>query len=169
MPPGAGPNESETQQPQLPAEISETANSYAVARPSSTRENDSPRETSNATAAPKPAREATERTTVAAATPRPKKTTPTVTAPKRAKPAGDVATAANAMPPVPRGAVRAEYLGTTPDGNLVFGLPSSERGYVAPAEPRRRRSRRAAPEPAANVDALPAEPAILPAEPVDDE
>ena len=67
------------------------------------------------------------------------------------------------MPPIPRGAVRAEYLGTTPDGNLVFGLPSSERGYVAPADSRRRRSRRPANE------VLPAEPAILPAEPVDDE
>jgi hypothetical protein len=70
------------------------------------------------------------------------------------------------MPPVPRGAVRAEYLGTTPDGNLVFGLPSSERGYVAPAESRRR-SRRA--QPPSDVQVLPAEPAVLPALPPDDE
>jgi hypothetical protein len=64
------------------------------------------------------------------------------------------------MPPMPRGAVRAEYLGTTPDGNLVFGLPSEQRGYVAPE--RRRRSRRP-------VDVLDAEPAVLPALPPDDE
>jgi hypothetical protein len=162
MPPGAGPDVSQTQ---LPAEISETANSYAVPRESAARESETARTTSTAAPAPKPARETTERTTTvaSAATPRPKKTTATATPPKRARPATDVADAGGAMPPIPRGAVRAEYLGTTPDGNLVFGLPSSERGYVAP-DSRRRRSRRPA-----SADVLPAEPAILPAEPVGDD
>jgi hypothetical protein len=173
MPPGAGPDESRPDG--LPAEISETANSYAVARrdndtaeqPKVTETERSPAPTP-APAARETAREKTASTTVAsAATPRPKKSTPVVAAPKRAtRPAPEVAETANAMPPVPRGAVRAEYLGTTPDGNLIFGLPSSERGYVAPGESRRRRSRRAAP---ANVDVLPAEPAVLPALPADDE
>ena len=69
-------------------------------------------------------------------------------------------------PPVPRGAKRARYLGSTPEGDLVFGLPSNERGFVAPPanqgdQPRRRRARRVAPEP------TPQREMILPAEPVD--
>jgi hypothetical protein len=170
MPPGAGPDE--TRADGLPAEISETANSYAVAR----SDNDTPErpkatETEPASVpatAPKTVRQKSPSTTVAsAATPRPKKSTTVAAAPKRApRPNTEVAEATNAMPPIPRGAVRAEYLGTTPDGNLVFGLPSAQRGYVAPGESRRRRSRRAAP---ANVDVLPAEPAVLPALPADDE
>jgi hypothetical protein len=45
-----------------------------------------------------------------------------------------------ALPPIPRGSKRARYLGTTPDGALVFGMPSNEQVYVAPPEnsPRRR-------------------------------
>ncbi len=71
-------------------------------------------------------------------------------------------------PPVPRGTKRARYLGTTPEGDLVFGLPSNERGFVAPPanqgdQPRRRRARRVAPEP------TPQREMILPAEPVDPE
>jgi hypothetical protein len=64
-------------------------------------------------------------------------------------------------PPVPRGAKRAKYLGTTPEGDLVFGLPSDERGYVQPGNRRNRRNR--------VRRALPVEepPMVLPAEPVD--
>ena len=54
-----------------------------------------------------------------------------------------------ALPPVPRGSKRARYLGTTPDGALVFGMPSTdERVFVAPPPAEnssRRRGRRAAP------------------------
>lgn len=60
-----------------------------------------------------------------------------------------------------RGVVRAQFIGTTPDGNLIFGLPSSQRGYVAaPASDRdssRRRNRRAA-EPRQELPVLPALP-----------
>lgn len=34
------------------------------------------------------------------------------------------------QPPVPRGAVRAQFIGTTPDGEWVFGLPSDKKGTV---------------------------------------
>ena len=47
-----------------------------------------------------------------------------------------------ALPPVPRGSKRARYLGTTPDGALVFGMPSSERVYAAPPPAPARSSRR---------------------------
>ena len=46
------------------------------------------------------------------------------------------------LPPIPRHAVRAQYLGTTPDGEMVFGVPSSQRYYLPPEERRRERSRR---------------------------
>lgn len=67
-------------------------------------------------------------------------------------------------PAPPRGAKRAQYLGTTPEGDLVFGLPSDQRGYVAPpgSDSRRRRSR-AELEPARDPEM------VLPAEPVDPE
>lgn len=64
-------------------------------------------------------------------------------------------------PPVPRGTKRAKFLGTTPEGDLIFGLPSDQRGYVAPpAERRTRRTRRVA-EPASDPER------VLPAEPLD--
>jgi serine/threonine-protein kinase len=68
-----------------------------------------------------------------------------------------------ALPPVPRGSKRARYLGTTPDGALVFGMPSNERVFVSPPPPAgspRRIIRRALPE----ADAPPPR-----AEPVDPE
>ncbi|MDQ6809694.1 MAG: protein kinase [Verrucomicrobiota bacterium] len=52
------------------------------------------------------------------------------------------------QPPVPRGAVRAQFIGTTPDGEWVFGLPSDKQGTVRlppnddASNRRRRRSRR---------------------------
>lgn len=65
-------------------------------------------------------------------------------------------------PPVPRGATRAKYLGTTPQGDLIFGLPSEQRGYVAPptygGDHRRVRRARPVAEPPAEETALPAEP-----------
>ncbi len=74
---------------------------------------------------------------------------------------------ADARPPVPRGAVRAEFLGTTADGNLIFGLPKAERGYVAaPASGRegasRRRARRVLTEPVSEL--TPVLPALPPDE-----
>ena len=43
-----------------------------------------------------------------------------------------VASVANHSAPLPRGSVRAKYLGTAADGTLVFGLPSAEKVYVSP-------------------------------------
>lgn len=80
-----------------------------------------------------------------------------------------IASAAAAdRPPLPRGAVRAEFLGTTADGNLIFGLPSSQRGYVAaPPAGRdgssRRRTHRVLTEPAP-AEVLPILPALPPNE-----
>jgi serine/threonine protein kinase len=69
------------------------------------------------------------------------------------------------MPPVPRGAVRAQFLGTTPDGELVFGLPSEERGYVTPREStRERRARRHNRRVIETVDGVPVLPALPPDE-----
>jgi hypothetical protein len=69
-----------------------------------------------------------------------------------------------ALPPVPRGSQRARYLGTTPDGALIFGMPnSSERVYAAPPPARRssRRSRRAIPQETTVMRAEPVDPAEL--------
>ena len=69
-----------------------------------------------------------------------------------------------ALPPVPRGSKRARYLGTTPDGALVFGMPSAERVFIAPpaAEaPSRRNARRALPEEAPPPRAEPVVPEEL--------
>lgn len=74
---------------------------------------------------------------------------------------------AAANPPLPEGSVRAQFLGTTPEGELVFGLPSDERGYVAPtgsSKRERRRARREAVLPAEPADELP----VLPALPADE-
>ncbi len=69
-------------------------------------------------------------------------------------------------PPVPRGSKRAKYLGTTAEGDLVFGLPFNERGIVARSatqaeQPRARGTRGVAPEPTPQAEM------ILPAEPVE--
>jgi hypothetical protein len=70
-----------------------------------------------------------------------------------------------ALPPVPRGSKRARYLGTTPDGALVFGVPqSSERLYAAPpsaSERSSRRSRRAVPQETPPPRAEPVDPEEL--------
>ena len=72
-----------------------------------------------------------------------------------------------AAAPLPEGRVRAEFLGTTPQGELIFGLPSDQRGYLTPPAPRRERSSRKA----KRNKVLPAEPAdelpVLPALPAD--
>jgi hypothetical protein len=70
------------------------------------------------------------------------------------------------LPPIPRHAVRAQYLGTTPDGEMVFGVPSSRRVYLYPNERRRERARRREREIIRDeIDAGP----ILPALPPDDD
>ena len=69
-----------------------------------------------------------------------------------------------ALPPIPRGSKRAQYLGTTPDGALVFGMPSSsEKMYVAPPPaPKSARNRRRVPgEEAPPPRAEPVDPAEL--------
>ena len=160
MPPAAGPNE--TQPQPSPARLSETANSYAQER-TSTRDQTTQRARSSSSETSKAERQKIDASTVATgSTPQPKKSSSVAATSKRAKKDVQLADANDAMPPVPRGAVRAEYLGTTPDGNLVFGLPSSERGYVAPAEPRRRRARPI-------VSELPPDVEVLPALPPEDE
>jgi serine/threonine-protein kinase len=70
---------------------------------------------------------------------------------------------------VRQGNVRAQFLGTTPNGELVFGLPSDERAYLNPESPQRRDTRvrhRGRPEvrPAEPPDDLPVRPALPPDE-----
>lgn len=36
------------------------------------------------------------------------------------------------LPPLPSGSFRAEFLGTTPDGRLIFGMPNGEVKYIRP-------------------------------------
>ena len=81
---------------------------------------------------------------------------------RRAEPVDDYSTA----PPVPRGSQRAKYLGTTPEGDLIFGLPSEQRGYVAPPPASKSGQRRRRSEPV-YVEPDPAVQQALPAEPVD--
>ncbi|MDQ6623977.1 MAG: hypothetical protein M3Y86_10915, partial [Verrucomicrobiota bacterium] len=75
-----------------------------------------------------------------------------------------------AAAPLPDGKVRAQYLGTTPDGQLVFGLPSHERGYLAPATvaPVRHETRRRIHHPAVRAAERPDEMRVLPALPPDE-
>lgn len=110
-----------------------------------------------------------ETSTTAKTKPREKTTTVASTSKSTSRKSRSEATADE--PPIPRGAVRAQFLGTTPDGNLVFGLPSDERGYVTPppgsvrSEPSRRPVRREVEEEPVNIDNLP----VLPALPADGE
>ncbi|MDQ6624799.1 MAG: protein kinase [Verrucomicrobiota bacterium] len=129
-----------------------SAESSAREQRARTASSESPR---TATAAPIP--EAT-RVPVVKSTPKPSSKVARGDEVRRAEPPDDVD--ANA-PAVPRGSKRARYLGTTPEGDLVFGLPSDQRGYVAPAgtDNRRRRSRRSTAEPPTER--------VLPAEPLD--
>ncbi len=55
---------------------------------------------------------------------------------RRAQPADDTG-----LPPLAAGRKRARYVGTAPDGSLIFEMPSAERVYSAPAGARRRRVR----------------------------
>ena len=169
LPPSEGPDQAQSQPPTA---SSDSANTYAQSLPAgdsaaATARNESS-STATATAKP-PAREKAAPARVAAAsTPQPKKpVTASSSTPKRAKKSQAFADNSANMPAVPRGAVRAEFLGTTADGNLVFGLPSEQRGYVEPSEPRRRRSRRGNPPP--DMEVLPALPPVLPALPPDEE
>jgi serine/threonine-protein kinase len=172
LPPSEGPDEA---QPETAAAIpSNDAVSYAQqSMPTIDNSGASERTTASnsvspsTATAPKAVREKSAPVRVAASpTPRPKQTTTIATAPKRSKKSEQFASNTQSMPPIPRGAVRAEFLGTTADGNLVFGLPSQQRGYIQPGESRRR-SRRNAPPP--DMEVLPALPPVLPALPPDDE
>jgi hypothetical protein len=70
-------------------------------------------------------------------------------------------------PSIPRGPVRAQFLGTTPDGNLIFGVPGSEKISVAPPAsggPGEKPRRQTGPSPTpGKIDGRP----VLPALPVD--
>ena len=70
------------------------------------------------------------------------------------------------QPPVPRGAVRAQFIGTTPDGEWVFGLPSEKEGVLKlrDAKKSEKRARRAPVEPEPNDQPA---PRVLPALPPD--
>lgn len=79
---------------------------------------------------------------------------------------------ASDLPPIPPGTVRAKFVGTTPDGELIFGLPSSRTGIATvpeSADPRkerrRHRVRRATP---VQESGRAEEPVILRALPVDE-
>jgi len=97
---------------------------------------------------------------ISAVNPLPEKSTKVAKAARQSAKKVRVAAASNSAPPLPRGAVRAQYLGTTPEGNLIFGLPSNERGYVSPPAVReeQRRSRRAVRDPLKELPVLPALP-----------
>ncbi len=68
--------------------------------------------------------------------------------------------ARTAAPSSNRGDVRPQFLGTTPDGSAVFGVPPTERGYPPPSEAERSSRRRPRPKatPAENLPVLPALP-----------
>jgi hypothetical protein len=68
------------------------------------------------------------------------------------------------MPPLPPRSIRAQYLGTTPEGELIFGLPSSERVYAAPAAARVERPRRGRRVIRDRIQDLPVLPALPPDE-----
>ena len=168
LPPSEGPEQAQTEPP---AAGSESTDSYAQA-PAIADSATSVRRSSSLTspAAAKTEREKPAPTRVAAAsTPRPKKPATVATTAKRSKKSQAFADNSENMPAIPRGAVRAEFLGTTADGNLVFGLPSEQRGYVEPGESRRRRSRRGSSMPPPDMQVLPALPPVLPALPPDEE
>jgi eukaryotic-like serine/threonine-protein kinase len=111
--------------------------------------------------AAQPRQTATPGRVAKAATPAPKKPAQRVARRevRRAAPVDEAELAA--LPPVPRGAKRARFVGTAPDGSLMFELPSDERVYAAPPAyaPSSRRRVREVP-----IEDLP----VLPAEPVDD-
>lgn len=78
----------------------------------------------------------------------------------------------NDLPPAAPGTVRAEFVGTTADGEWIFGLPSSRTGVAAlpndaqsRGTQRRHRVRRALP---VQEPAQPEEPVVLRAQPVDE-
>lgn len=81
---------------------------------------------------------------------------------KRSSRARRYASATDARPSFPAHSVRAQYLGTTQNGDLVFGLPSSERVFASPVSSRvespRRRARRVIKDPISELPVLPALP-----------
>jgi hypothetical protein len=86
---------------------------------------------------------------------------------KAEKPAPKKERVVASTPALPEGKVRAEFLGTTPEGELIFGLPSDRRGYMAPpasSKRERRRARRDVVLPAQPADEVP----VLPALPADE-
>jgi hypothetical protein len=51
---------------------------------------------------------------------------------RSARPRVTTSRAEAGLPPLPSGSFRAEFLGTTPDGRLIFGMPNGEVKYVRP-------------------------------------
>lgn len=159
-PPAEGPSNNNRSQP--PAPNSDVARSDASSSASDPIDDSASRATSKAVAARKPAVETPEEKTPRVTKAAPKR--PSRIARNEARRAEPVTDDFASAPPIPRGAKRAKFLGTTPEGDLVFGLPSDQRGFVAPPPayvPERRRARRAQP-----VTEPPVEERVLPAEPV---
>jgi hypothetical protein len=101
--------------------------------------------------------------------PRAREKAPEVSGKRASKRVRVASSAQSGQQPMPRGSVRAQYLGTTPDGELVFGLPSNERGYVSPPRPAVRAepaspSRRVRPALRVPDEELPVLPALPPDE-----
>lgn len=85
---------------------------------------------------------------------------------RRAEPVND-----SDLPPVPRRAVRAKFIGTTPDGQWVFGLPSDKQGTVtlpAGETPEKRSRRRVRRAPAEEEPVAEPSPRVLRALPADE-
>ncbi|MFN2507184.1 MAG: protein kinase [Chthoniobacterales bacterium] len=166
-PPAEGPTQ--TAAPSPPAK--EEANSHAQASATADDLVAKP-ETSPPAASPKIAQRQTDDSPPEAAKPQRRRPGAPVKGSKRQRNKERLA-AADKMPPVPRGSVRAEYLGTTPEGELIFGLPSEEEGFVTPRESSRgessRRSRRRTVKDPEELPVLPALPPVLPALPPDEE
>ena len=147
---GAQPPAPPASQPATVADTSTTSNAQSESRPAPVGSTATQRKTASAataTAAPsKPAQTAAK---------------PTKSKPKReeqparvAEAVEDESPAEETLPPVPKGSRRAKYVGTRPDGSMIFTLPSSERVYAAPpveplppSSPRRRLRRLLTPPP----------------------
>ena len=149
--PAEGPAEVAPQAPApaaKPATVADAASTRSEAPAARTAEASPARSTAATTAQ----RKATA--SAAAPTASPGKTTTTAAKPAKTKPKREERSPRvaqrveeseldeSSLPPVPRGSRRARYIGTRPDGSMIFALPSSERVYAAPPTDRFERSPR---------------------------